>query len=65
MHKPATLKTFLKMLMMLRDQPLNDLKGFDSLSEDEQYYIGAMTGDISNSLGEPEIQQIIDRLKIS
>jgi hypothetical protein len=52
--KPKTIKTYIKMLSELNKIPLEDLKGFDKLSEEERKIFVKISSEISNSFGDME-----------
>lgn len=65
MQKPKTLKSFLKIAIVLRDIPLNDLKGFEKLSEKEQRALGYLVADIANDMSETELSDLLKKFKLS
>ncbi len=55
MTKPKTINGFINQIKKLEATPLNDLKGFDKLSDEHKYLIGVLTAEMSNCLGEIEL----------
>lgn len=64
MKRPKTLRAYLKALYVLEATPLEDLKGFTKLSEDEQHDISYMGAGLSNDINDQSFKSICEKLKI-
>lgn len=62
MKKPKTVKSFLKILILLSDVDRDELKGIGKLTEAEWYRLGEVRADIQNNLG--EWSDLLEKLKL-
>lgn len=61
MKRPRTIKSFLKMALMIRDTPLSSLLGYQKLTKDESKALGGMTANVANDMSEPDFQSILNK----
>ena len=59
MKKIKTLKALIKILILIERQPLDELKGYEKLSANEQKDIGELVAGISNTLNEIDSQKYL------
>ena len=60
---PKTIRGFLSMMLKIADFDIYSLKGYDDLSDKEQYEIGAMIAGIQNDLGE-DMEQVLHKFNL-
>ena len=65
MKRPKTLRSYLKILYVLEATPLEDLKGFIKLSDDEQRTLVGIGADLSNGVNDHSIESIREKLKLT
>jgi hypothetical protein len=59
-----TVKAFLKAAIKLKSQSIMTLKGYEKLTEREQYLVSSLTADMDNDMGEDEFQEILKKFKL-
>lgn len=62
MEKPKTVKSFLKIAIMMANMPIANLKGVEKLSEEEQYILSGFTVILQNDLSENN--ELLEKYKL-